>query len=78
MLKNLRITNKGRQKIWEQKTSSYVEARRFDVEFWRRAGAQARFEAAWQMIGDSFKISGKNVPKLRLRRSIQNIEWLPD
>lgn len=78
MLKNLKITKRGKLKIWEQKTSSYKEARSFDIEFWRKAGAQARFEAAWQMIGDSFKIRGGNVPKLRLRRSVQNIEWLSD
>ncbi len=76
MLKNLKITKKGKYEIWEHKTSSYKEAKKFDVEFWKKAGVQARFEAAWQMIGDFYKIRGKNVPKLRLRRSVQNIDWL--
>lgn len=78
MIKALKITKKGKREIWEQKTYSYKEVKKFDVEFWKKAGPQARFEAAWQMIGDFYKIRGKNVPKLRLRRSVQNIEWLPD
>lgn len=78
MLKALKITKKGKREIWEHKTSSYKETRKFDIEFWKKAGPQARFEAAWQMINDFFKIRGKSVPKLRLRRSVQNVEWLQD
>ena len=76
MLKNLKITKKRSLQIWEHKTSSRQAAKKFDVVFWRKAGPQARFAAAWQMIGDFFKMRGKHAPKLRLRRSVQNIEWL--
>lgn len=78
MLKTIKITKKGPLKIWEHKTHSQRAAKKFDIEFWKQAGPQARFEAAWGMIGDFFKIRGKNAPKLRLRRSVQNIEWLQD
>lgn len=76
MLKRLKITKKAGKQIWEHKAFSQREAKRFDVEFWKKAGAQARFAAAWQMIRDLFKIRGQHAPKLRLRRSVQNIEWL--
>ena len=78
MLKTIKITKKGKLKIWEHKTTSHRAAKKFDIEFWKQVGPQARFEAAWGMLGDFFKIRGENAPKLRLRRSVQNIEWLQD
>lgn len=46
----------------------------FDREFWQKAGAELRFIAAWQMVSDFYRIKGKNGYKLRLQRSIQNIQ----
>ncbi len=62
------------RKVWVHKARSFEEAREFDERFWRRAGAQARFAAAWSIIEDSFKMRGKDARQLRLRRSVQNIE----
>lgn len=76
MLKRLRITKKKGKQIWERKSFSHQETKEFDIQFWKKAGAQARFVAAWQMISDFFKMRGQRAPKLRLRRSVQNIEWL--
>lgn len=64
------------RKIWVNKAHSFKEAREFDIKFWRSVGADARFAAAWSIIKDYFKIRGINASKLRLRRSVQNIERL--
>lgn len=67
---------KKRQNIRVNKARSFKEARDFDIKFWRNAGAYARFIAAWSIIKDYFKMRGENASKLRLRRSVQNIERL--
>ena len=62
------------KKIWVNQARSFKEAQEFDVRFWRRAGAAARFEATWSMVKDFLKMRGKSGAQLRLRRSVQNIE----
>jgi len=49
------------------------EERDFDREFWRKAGPEARFAAAWQMIDECALIRGKNVRESRLQRSVQTV-----
>jgi hypothetical protein len=44
--------------------------RAFDRAFWRRAGAQARWAAAWQMIVDACALRGEDGDQLRLQRSL--------
>ena len=66
------------KKIWVHKAKSFKEADQWDEWFWKRAGAQARFAAAWRCIIDYYRMKGKNVRKPRLRRSVQNIERLSD
>ena len=66
------------KEMYVNKTHSFKEAKEFDRRFWRRAGSQARFAAAWQMVKDYIKIKGKDERLLRLRRSVQNIERLQD
>ena len=63
-------------KVWIHKAKSFEEAQDFDAHFWRRAGAGARFETAWSMVGDFLKMRGKSLGQQRLRRSIQNIKRL--
>lgn len=65
-----------KNKIIVHKARSFREAEEFDIKFWRNAGVQARFAAAWSIVQDYFKIRGKHAGKLRLRRSVQNIECL--
>ena len=77
-LKNLKITKKGKKEIWENKAYSFEEADEFNIQFWKNVDPQEKFAAAWQMIQDFYKIRGQNVPELRLRRSVQNIEQAPD
>ncbi len=64
------------KKLWVHKAKSFKEAQEWDRKFWRRAGSQARFSAAFEMLKDYIKIKGKNASSLRLRRSVQNIERL--
>ena len=62
------------KKIWENKTTSFRNAKEFDMLFWKKAGVQARFSAAWQMLEEFYKIRNKHGYKLRLQRTVQNIE----
>ena len=64
------------KKIWVHKAKNFKEAEEFDIKFWRQAGAQARFTAAWSIIQDYFKMRGMDASKQRLRRTVQNIERL--
>ncbi len=64
------------KKIWENKTGSFKTARKFDIEFWDKAGANAKFSAMWKMIEDFSKIKNRHGYKLRLQRSVQGIEQI--
>ena len=50
--------------------------RSWDIKFWKRAGAKARFSATWQMIDEFYKMRGKNGIKRRLQRTVQNIQQI--
>jgi len=63
-------------KLRIHKARSFKEAEEWDRKFWQRAGASARFSAAWLMIGDYLKIRGQRGSLPRLRRSVQNIKRL--
>ncbi len=65
-----------KKKIQGKVAHSFKEAKEFDKRFWRKAGAQARFSAAWLMLSDYFKMRGKSGRLPRLRRTVQNIERL--
>ena len=71
-----------KRKIYTNKAYSFEEAEQFDREFWKNVGPEGVFSAAWVMLEDSFKMKGKcydeYADQLRLRRSVQNIEYLPD
>ena len=46
---------------------------KFDRDFWQKAGHEARFAAAWEMIAETELIRGNNGSQSRLQRSVQNI-----
>ena len=47
----------------------------FDRDFWKKAGHEARFRAAWEMVNEVRLIRGeRNVSQQRLQRSIQSIK----
>lgn len=64
------------KKIWVNKARSFKEAEEMNMKFWQREGAYARFSAAWKMLEDLYKMRGVHGYKLRLRRSVQNIEQI--
>jgi hypothetical protein len=45
----------------------------FDLEFWRRVGAEGIFAAAWEMVGEQRAIRGKDGDEPRLQRSVVRV-----
>ena len=62
------------KKIWVHKARSFKDAERFDEQFWRRAGAAARFSATWLMVEEFLKLRGRFRGQPRLRRTVQHIK----
>lgn len=47
----------------------------FDREFWKNAGHETRFAAAWEMVRESFLFKGiTDVGEQGLQRSVQHIQ----
>lgn len=46
----------------------------FDLEFWERAGAEARFAAAWEMVIEAEAMRGEHVDQPRLQRSVLRVQ----
>jgi hypothetical protein len=51
--------------------------RSFDLAFWRKAGAVARFDAAWQLVVDAHAIKGKDPRELEFQGSLVRVERAP-
>jgi len=45
--------------------------RSFDIQFWQDQTAQARFDAAWELVLHACKVKGIDVRQLRLQRSVE-------
>ena len=45
--------------------------RSFDLEFWQAQPAQARFDAAGELVLHACKVKGVDVRQLRLQRSVE-------
>ena len=48
--------------------------RSFDVAFWQSQTAEARFEAAWELIVHANRVKGNDVRQLRLQRSVETFQ----
>jgi hypothetical protein len=48
--------------------------RAFDLDFWQAQSAEARFDAAWELIVHYAKVKGLDVRQLRLQRSLENFQ----
>ena len=46
----------------------------FDLEFWRRVGAEGRFAAAWDMVTEAAAIRGEDAGQSRLQRSVLRVQ----
>jgi hypothetical protein len=51
--------------------------RSFDLKFWQDQPAQARFDAAWELIVHANKVKGGDVRQLRLQRSVEAFQRQP-
>ena len=60
--------------IYERMVSRKEEDGTFDRSFWRRAGAEARFAAAWEMVAEAELFRGNDGGECRLQRSVQHIQ----
>ena len=47
---------------------------RFDLSFWKKVGAEGRFDAAWQMVCDLTKIRPRYGTQQRLRRTVSSLK----
>lgn len=65
------------QRIITAKLVRRGEGEEMDREFWRKAGAEGRFSAAWEMVGEVNAIRGGDGSQPRLQRSVQHIQRLP-
>jgi len=50
------------------------EEEAFDREFWRNAGHEARWAAAWEMVVEADLFRGKNASQPRLQRTVLRIQ----
>jgi hypothetical protein len=48
--------------------------RSFDVAFWQSQTAEARFDAAWELIVHANRVKGNDVRQLRLQRSVETFQ----
>jgi hypothetical protein len=51
--------------------------RSFDLDFWQAQPAEARFDAAWELILHAWLVKGNDVRKLRLQRSVEAFQRQP-
>lgn len=58
----------------ESLSRSWEEAEKFDRDFWRDAGAFARFAAMYQMVVDHDKLKGGLGDRSRLQRSVEKLQ----
>jgi len=64
------------KKIWERIVPLSRADRKWDIEFWQAQSASMRFHVTLKMIEDVHKFKGKkkNVDRLRLQRSVENLK----
>ncbi|MBI2340083.1 MAG: hypothetical protein HYU99_06960 [Deltaproteobacteria bacterium] len=47
----------------------------FDLEFWKRVGAEGRFAAAWAMVCDLKNWNPRYASQQRLRRTVSSLKY---
>lgn len=65
-----------KKKWWIRKTLISKADRSFDIKFWQAQGYTVRFNTAFKMLEDFYKIRGKrlNADSFRLQRFIENLK----
>ena len=65
----------GASKVRMAGLARWREAGRdFDLEFWQRQGAEARFAAMWQMVKEASAIRGGDGRQPRLQTSVESLQ----
>ncbi len=65
--------------VMEKLTVLETMDRSFDLEFWQRQDATARFSAAWELVEFAHKLKGRDATELRLNRTLESLqpaEWV--
>ena len=44
-----------------------------DYAAWDHLGAEARFQAAWELVVDAWKMQGRDLDELRFQKSVTNL-----
>jgi len=65
------------QRIITAKLVHLGEGDEMDREFWRKAGAEGRFSAAWEMVAEMERMRGGTGDVPRLRRDVARLVRLP-
>lgn len=73
--KKMRSEMKKKRRIVEENLVPLKnDDRSFDFRFWRKAGAEAVFSAAWDMVLESQAFRGQHEGQSRLQRSVENMQ----
>lgn len=62
-----------KREIQERLVKRGEEEKDFDREFWRAAGHEARWNAAFEMVVEYHRFKGEDINELRLDRSVEHI-----
>ena len=62
-----------RKRRIEERLARIEDKGKFDRDFWRRAGHEARFAASWEMVVEAELIRGKTPCELRLVKSVERL-----
>ncbi|MBM3248578.1 MAG: hypothetical protein FJZ10_04060 [Candidatus Omnitrophica bacterium] len=64
------------KKIWERIVPLKKADRSFDIEFWQAQSASKRFNVAFGMLEDFYKMRGKkiNANTFRLQRTVERLK----
>jgi hypothetical protein len=55
---------------------SDVRDRSFDLRFWSEVDDETKFEAAWQLVQDAWRIKGKKESELGFSRSFAMLKFI--
>lgn len=69
------------KKIWERITTLDKADRSFDIQFWQAQSPSRRFNVAFGMLEDFYKMRGKKISAntFRLRKDVEKlkrIKWI--
>ena len=72
--KRANITAMDRSNFTERTGKLEDLDRSFDIAFWQAQNAQARFDAAWELVTHAVRVKGNDVRQLRLQRTVEHFQ----